>query len=208
MSNSHTMRSVLGGSPGQRTDVPPHDVVRRLVAIVAEEAEHCERLLTLLGHEQRLLAGDDTAELECSLRRQADVVEHFRALAQERRHLLAQLARRPDSLGLPPDVPQMIAALSGDYGRRLTGLRHTLAHIAAHLDMMKSRNAQLVQRSLSNIDETMRLLATVDAGGAAAVLHEPAPAAGAPLVAHHPASERRRSRVGRPGPPATHQSVS
>jgi flagellar biosynthesis/type III secretory pathway chaperone len=135
------------------------ELAEQLVRVVAEEAEHCERLLSLLRHQQRHLVEGNTSELEGNVLEQELASRRSRELERRRLGLLDRMSEMPACGGERPDITRLIAALSDDYGRRLSELRHTMKQSLEQLKKTKDQNQRLIERSLSNIGETMRLLA-------------------------------------------------
>lgn len=149
-----------------------NDLVDQLVSVVAEEAEQCERLLTLLRQQQRHLVEGNIRELDVNVREQEVAIGHAHELGRRRQRLLEELARCPAFGSGRLDMSRLIATLADDYGRRLDTLRRSLKQSISQLVKTKEQNAMLITRSLSTIDETMRLLASAnmaaDYGGATA----------------------------------------
>lgn len=145
-------------------------LAEQLVAVVAQEAEHCERLLSLLRRQQRHLVEGNTIKLPANVREQECAMRHSRQLEKQRQEILERLAQLPADGGRKPDLSRLIATLSDDYGRRLEQLRDTLAAAIQQVSKTKEQNTMLIERSLFNIGETMRLLAAANGdGGYAAV---------------------------------------
>ena len=58
-----------------------NDLVEQLVAVVAEEAEHCDRMLTLLRRQQRFLIEGDTTGIEANAREQESAIRRAGEMA-------------------------------------------------------------------------------------------------------------------------------
>lgn len=145
------------------------EIVDQLIAVVAEEAEHCERTLNLLRQQQRRLIEGDTQHIENNVRQQETAIRRSRELEKRRLALLERLAATREFGGETPDMERLITTLSDDYGRRLTQLRESLADAIRRIAKVKQQNTMLIERSLSNIGETVRLLATLPAAGSPVV---------------------------------------
>ncbi|MEW5701244.1 MAG: flagellar protein FlgN [Candidatus Zixiibacteriota bacterium] len=135
------------------------DLIDQLISVVAEEAEQCERLLTLLRQQQRYLVEGNVAGLDANVRDQEEAITRSRALGMERGRLLETLGQDPNLRGQRLDISRLIASLSNDYGRRLETLRGSMKRSIELMTKTREQNAMLIQRSLSTIGETMRLLA-------------------------------------------------
>ncbi len=136
------------------------ELVEQLVSVVADEAEHCERLLMLLRHQQRHLIEGNTEELQGNVREQEDAVRFSRELEQRRQSLLSRLAESDLFGGEKPNLARLIATVSDDYARQLNQLRTSMSRSIQNVIKTKEQNRMLIERSLSNIDETIRLLAS------------------------------------------------
>lgn len=137
------------------------EFVEQLLVVVAEEAEHCERTLTLLRKQQREFVRGDIDAISDSVAEQEQTIRQARVLERRRLELLERLANSPAFNGARPDLQKLMSVLSDDYGRRFERLRRSLSESIARLTRVKKQNSMLIERSLSNIAETMRLLATV-----------------------------------------------
>ena len=60
-------------------------------------------------------------------------------------------------------MSSLIAAVSDDYGRRLAELRVSMAAAIERVNKTKEQNRMLIERSLSNINEVIHLLAATNA---------------------------------------------
>jgi flagellar biosynthesis/type III secretory pathway chaperone len=158
-----------------------NEIVDQLIAVVAEEAEHCERTLTLLRQQQRRLIEGDTEGIENNVREQETAIRRSRELERRRLTLLERLAATEDFGGEAPDMERLITTLSDDYGRRLTQLRESLLEAIQRIAKVKQQNAMLIERSLSNIGETVRLLAMLPGAGGHTIDASGRPVAAMPL---------------------------
>lgn len=158
-----------------------NDLVEQLVSVVAEEAEHCDRMLTLLRCQQRFLIEGDTAGIESNAREQESAIRRVGEMEKRRRTLLDRLADAPEFHGEAPDMERLITTLSDDYGRRLRKLRESLAQAMDRVTKVKEQNTLLIERSLSSISDTMRLLAVPSAGTAPTVGLPAQPASAVPV---------------------------
>lgn len=142
------------------------EIIEQLVTVVAEEAEHCERVLTLLRHQQRHLVEGNIPELQASVLEQEKAMRRSRELEQRRQFLLDHLAQTPAFAGDRPNVTRLISTLSDDYARRLENLRTSMTRSIQQVNKTKGENQMLIERSLYNIHETIQLLASANASGA------------------------------------------
>lgn len=138
-----------------------NEVADKLIAVVAEEAEHCERMLVLLRHQQRRLVEGDAKGIVANAREQERAIRRGRELERLRLGLLDQLSQYEEFNGQRPDIDHLICVLSGDYGRKLVQLRQSLSGAMERMLKVKEQNTMLIERSMFNIGETMRLLAAV-----------------------------------------------
>lgn len=162
-----------------------NEIIDQLVAVVAQEAEHCERILTLLRQQQRHLVESDTAGIDANIQAQEEAIRRSRDLERRRLSLLDRLAEHPQFGGERPDMERLIQSLSDSYGRRLTRLRDALADAIDRIRRTKEQNAVLIDRSLHNIGETMRLLASVPGNGGATIAGINAKPTAAPVRVNH-----------------------
>lgn len=142
------------------------ELIEQLVSVVAEEAEHCERILTLLRHQQRHLIEGNVEELQASVLEQENAMRRSRELEQRRQFLLDHLAHTPAFDGERPDLARLITALSDDYARRLEALRTSMSRSIQHVIKTREQNRMLIERSLFNINETIQLLASANTAAA------------------------------------------
>jgi len=142
------------------------ELIEQLVSVVAEEAEHCERILTLLRHQQRHLVEGNVEELRANVLEQENAMRRSRELEQRRQTLLDNLAQTPAFDGERPGLARLITTLSDDYGRRLETLRTSMTHSIQQVIKTKEQNQMLIERSLFNINETIQLLASANASAA------------------------------------------
>ena len=142
------------------------ELIEQLVSVVAEEAEHCERILALLRTQQRHLIEGNLEELQTNVSEQESAVRRSRELEQRRQTLLGNLAQTPAFDGERPGLARLITALSDDYGRRLESLRTSMTHSIQQVVKTKEQNRMLIERSLFNISETIKLLASANASAA------------------------------------------
>lgn len=138
------------------------DVIEQLISVVAEEAEHCERILVLLRQQQDCLVRGDIEKLQANLREQEESLKRSRELEQRRRGLVQQVAEATDIDDQSPSLRTLIATLSDDYGRRLAELRVSMASAIERVNKTKEQNRMLIERSLSNINEIIHLLAATN----------------------------------------------
>ena len=162
-------------------DTTVNDLVEQLVSVVAEEAEHCDRMLTLLRHQQQFLIKGDTTGIESNAREQERAIRQAGEMEKRRRSLLDRLAEAPEFHGEAPDMERLITTLSDDYGRRLRQLRESLSQAMDRVRKVKEQNTLLIERSLFSISETMRLLAVPSAGTAPTVGLPAQPASAVPV---------------------------
>jgi hypothetical protein len=153
----------------------------QLIAVVAEEAEQCERMLTLLRQQQRRLIECDTAGIESNVRDQEAAIRRSHELEKRRLGLVQQLEQAAGVNGESSNIERLVAVLSDDYGRRLRQLRESLGAAIGRIEKVRQQNTVLIERSLSNIGETMRLLATVPPAGGHTVSAEREPAVAMPV---------------------------
>ncbi|GAB4317049.1 MAG: hypothetical protein Kow0074_05400 [Candidatus Zixiibacteriota bacterium] len=139
------------------------DIVEQLISVVAEEAEHCERILVLLRQQQDSLVRGDIDSLQNNLREQENSLRRSRELERRRRSLVQQVAEAVDLQEESPSLRALIATLSDDYGRRLSELRISMAAAIERVNKTKEQNRMLIERSLSNINEIIKLLAATNA---------------------------------------------
>jgi hypothetical protein len=136
--------------------------VEQLISVVAEEAEHCERVLTLLRQQQRCLIESDTEELKANVLEQEKAIRRSRELERRRQALVTQIAQDPPFEGETPNIAGLIANLSDEYGRRLAGLRISMVRAIEHVNKTKDQNRMLIEQSLGNINEIIRVLAAAN----------------------------------------------
>lgn len=139
------------------------DTVEQLISVVAEEAEHCERLLGLMRRQQDCLVAGDTTGIEANVREQENALRRSRDLERRRQSLTAAIAQDGGFNGGMPDLPQIIAGVSEDYGRRLSELRSSMKKSIERLNKTKEQNRMLIEQSLGNINEFIRLIAAANA---------------------------------------------
>jgi alanyl-tRNA synthetase len=140
-----------------------NDVIEQLISVVAEEAEHCERILMQLRQQQDCLVHGDVERLQDNLREQEHSLRRSRELENRRRTLAQQVAQSADIHGQDSSMSSLIAAVSDDYGRRLAELRVSMAAAIERVNKTKEQNRMLIERSLSNINEVIHLLAATNA---------------------------------------------
>lgn len=138
------------------------DVIEQLISVVAEEAEHCERILVLLRQQQDCLVRGDIENLQNNLRDQENSLRRSRELERRRRSLAQQVAEAADLQEQSPSLKTLIATLSDDYGRRLSELRISMAAAIERVNKTKEQNRMLIERSLTNINEIIKLLAATN----------------------------------------------
>lgn len=155
------------------------ELIEQLVSVVAQEAEHCERILALLRNQQRHLIEGNVDELRTSVAEQEKAMRRSRELEQRRQSLLDDLSHTPQFDGERPGLARLITTLSDDYARRLESLRTSMTHSIQQVIKTKEQNRMLIERSLYNINETIHLLASTNVAVAdyAASGAERAPAA-------------------------------
>lgn len=136
------------------------ELIEQLVSVVAQEAEHCERILALLGNQQRHLIEGNVEELRASVTEQEKAMRRSRELELRRMTLLDDLSRTPQFDGERPGLARLITALSDDYARRLESLRTSMTRSIQQVVKTKEQNRMLIERSLYNINETIHLLAS------------------------------------------------
>ena len=128
-------------------------VTEQLVSVVAEEAEHCERLLGLMRHQQALLIQGNTRKIESNVRDLEAAVRRSRYLDCRRRQLATAFAKNSTLNVGAPNLAQIIATVSDDYGSRLASLRTSMQMSIERLQDTKERNRALIEKSLSLINE-------------------------------------------------------
>jgi len=143
-----------------------NESVEQLIAVVAEEAEHCERVLTLLRQQQRCLIESDTENLKANVLEQEKAIRRSRELERRRQTLVASLAQQTPSDCETPNLASLIANLSDEYGRRLAGLRVSMASAIERVNKTKDQNRMLIEQSLNNIGEIIRVLAAANVAAA------------------------------------------
>ncbi|MEW5875955.1 MAG: flagellar protein FlgN [Candidatus Zixiibacteriota bacterium] len=136
--------------------------VEQLVAVVAEEAEHCERLLGLMKRQQEHLVSGDTGAIEINVREQEMALRRSHDLERRRQRLVDAIAQEQGMGGEKPDLARIIATVSNDYGRRLTELRTSMKKSIERLSKTKEQNRMLIEQSLGNINEFIRLIAAAN----------------------------------------------
>jgi flagellar biosynthesis/type III secretory pathway chaperone len=139
-----------------------NEFVEQLISVVAMEAEHCERLLTLLRQQQRHLIEGKTEALQANVREQEAAIRRSRDLESRRQSLVKTIAQRQNLDNDLPNLSALIATLSDDYGRRLSALRTSMAQSIERLSKTKEQNKMLIERSLTNINEIMHMLAAAN----------------------------------------------
>jgi flagellar biosynthesis/type III secretory pathway chaperone len=139
-----------------------NEFVEQLISVVAMEAEHCERLLTLLRQQQRHLIEGETDALQANVREQEAAMRRSRDLENRRQALVATIAERQSLDSDTPNLSALIATLSDDYGRRLAALRTSMAQSIERLTKTKEQNKMLIEQSLTNINEIMHMLAAAN----------------------------------------------
>jgi hypothetical protein len=156
-----SLREWWRGSPG--VDL----LTKQLVSVIAEEAEHCERLLWLVRQQQSYMAGKNIGRLEANGREQERTVRRLRKLERRRLALIRLLAQMPSyNNNTRPDLTRLMAVLSDDYGRRFDQLCRVIGASLSQLVGIRERTAVLVERSRFHIGETSRHLGSIDAAGA------------------------------------------
>ena len=143
-----------------------NQLVEKLVTVVAEEAEHCERLLTLLRQQQEYLVESNTTGLESNVREQENAIRRSRDLERRRTDLVENIAQGLVLNDEEPTLSRLIGLLSSDYGRRLGSLRDSMGRSIELVSKTKDQNRMLIEQSMYNIDEVMRMLATTSASAA------------------------------------------
>lgn len=143
---------------GQRVN----HTIEQLIAVVAEEAEHCERILILLRRQQDYLVRGDIEGLQKNLREQEDALRRSRELERRRVQLSQDVADDTAMADASPNLTTLIATLSNDYGQRLAELRVSMAQAIERVNKTKEQNRMLIERSLSNINEIIHLLAAAN----------------------------------------------
>lgn len=143
-----------------------NESVEQLIAVVAEEAEHCERVLSLLRQQQRCLIESDTDGLKANVLEQEKAIRRSRELERRRQGLVAEIAHRPEFDGDTPNIARLIENLSDEYGRRLAGLRISMARAIERVNKTKDQNRMLIEQSLGNINEIIRVLAAANVAAA------------------------------------------
>jgi len=136
-----------------------NDTIEQLIAVVAEEAEHCERILILLRRQQDHLVRGDIEGLQKNLREQEDALRRSRELERRRTQLSQDVADDTAMAEQSPNLSSLIATLSNDYGQRLAELRVSMAQAIERVNKTKEQNRMLIERSLTNINEIIHLLA-------------------------------------------------
>jgi len=134
--------------------------------VVAEEAEHCERVLSLLRQQQRCLIESDTEGLKANVLEQEKAIRRSRELERRRQTLVAGIAEGPVFDGETPNIAGLIANLSDEYGRRLASLRVSMARAIERVNKTKDQNRMLIEQSLGNINEIIRVLAAANVAAA------------------------------------------
>ena len=167
--NGHRLVESVDSGPESRQDAGPrtgnrivNEFVEQLISVVAEEAEHCERVLTLLRQQQRCLIESDTEALQANVLEQEKAIRRSRELEDRRQGLVATIAQQQPLEGETPNIAGLIANLSDEYGRRLEGLRISMARAIERVSKTKDQNRMLIERSLGNINEIIRVLATAN----------------------------------------------
>ena len=143
-----------------------NESVEQLIAVVAEEAEHCERVLTLLRQQQRCLIESNTEGLKANVLEQEKAIRRSRELERRRQSLVAAIAQNPVFDGQAPNLAGLIANLSDEYGRRLGDLRVSMARAIERVNKTKDQNRMLIEQSLGNINEIIRVLAAANVAAA------------------------------------------
>jgi flagellar biosynthesis/type III secretory pathway chaperone len=139
--------------------------MEQLVSTVAEEAEHFERLLALLRCQQESLIKDDIRRIETTVLEQKKALRRSQSLERRRLQLVDTISRSGNGGGNggTPDVAEIIATVSTDYGRRLSQLHNSMKKSIERLRKTKEQNRMLIQQSLGNIEEFKHLVAAVTA---------------------------------------------
>jgi len=142
------------------------ELLEQLVSAVAEEAEHCERILILLRNQQRHLVEGNIADLQANVLEQERAMRRSRELERRRQTLLDELSQTADFDGQRPGLVRLITTLSDDYARRLETLRTSMTRSIQQVITTKEQNRMLIERSLFNINETIQLFASANVAAA------------------------------------------
>jgi len=143
-------------------------ITEQLVAVVAEEAVHCERFLGLMRRQQELLIQGDTHRVEANIREQEAALRRSRYLECRRRQLVSAVVKDCTFNAGVSNLAQTIATVFNDYGSRLASLRASMQRSIERLHETKENNRTLIEQSLGNINEFIRSTQT---GGAQRASH-------------------------------------
>lgn len=141
------------GQHKRLTRVRKTETVKQLVAVVADEAEQCERLLGLMRHQQAFMISGDTSGIEANARELETALHRLSDFQRQRQQLIAILAKGAGFDGGKPDFARIIDTVSIDYGRRLSELHTSIKKTIERLCETKEQNRMLIERSLGNINE-------------------------------------------------------
>jgi flagellar biosynthesis/type III secretory pathway chaperone len=137
--------------------------MEQLVSTVAEEAEHFERLLALLRCQQESLIKDDIRRIESTVLEQKHALRRSQVLERRRQKLVNTITENGHGRGPNgrPDIVQIVATVSADYGNRLSQIHTSMKKSIERLKETKEQNRMLIQRSLGNIEEFKHLISTL-----------------------------------------------
>ena len=79
---------------------------------------------------------------------------------------MTEIAAGAEYDGETPNIRGLIENLSDEYGRRLSGLRVSMARSIERVNKTKDQNRMLIEQSLGNINEIIRVLAAANVAAA------------------------------------------
>ena len=137
-------------------------LLRRLSEILSQEIAHYGKLLGILSTERRALTGNSPEGINEILKLQNTLILELKALEEARLTIMGKLVEQFQTSAQRLTLTQLASRVGEPFASEYWDLSQRLEALLRKLEKVNQDNAYLIDRSIDNLNATLRLFAASD----------------------------------------------